>query len=424
MSRKFETAAIKGGYTAEPTSRSLAVPVYRTTAYQFNSTEQAANLFALKELGNIYTRLTNSTQAVLEERVAELEGGAASVAFASGTSAIFSTLVNIVSAGEEIVASSSLYGGTYTMLNNILPQFGIKTHFVDVTDPSSFEKAITDKTRVVYLETIGNPTLVFSDLEAIAEIAHKNNLPVVVDSTFTTPYLFNPLAHGADIVVHSLSKWINGHGTAIGGIVVDGASFNWAQEKFRLYNEPDGSYHGVRWAHDLGDLNPVAFAIRLRTVPLRNLGGCISPDNAWFALQGLETLALRMERHSENALAVAKHLEAHPAVSWVSYPGLASDSSHATAAKYLKKGFGGMVVFGLKDGADAGIKFIDNLKLFAHVANVGDAKSLAIHPASTTHSQLTAEQQKAGGITPELVRLSIGLENINDILEDLNQALA
>lgn len=423
MSRKFETAAIKGGYTAEPTSRSLAVPVYRTTAYQFNSTEQAANLFALKELGNIYTRLTNSTQAVLEERVAELEGGAASVAFASGTSAIFSTLVNIVSAGEEIVASSSLYGGTYTMLNNILPQFGIKTNFVDVTDPASFENAINDKTRVVYLETIGNPALVVSDLEAIADVAHKNNLPVVVDSTFTTPYLLNPLAHGADIVVHSLSKWINGHGTAIGGIVVDGASFNWAQEKFKLYNDPDGSYHGVRWAHDLGDLNPVAFAIRLRTVPLRNLGGCISPDNAWFALQGLETLALRMERHSENALAVARHLEAHPAVAWVSYPGLPSHSSYDVSAKYLKKGFGGMVVFGLKDGAEAGIKFIDNLKLFAHVANVGDAKSLAIHPASTTHSQLTEEQQKAGGISPELVRLSIGLENIEDILADLDQAL-
>lgn len=423
MSRKFETAAIKGGYEVEPASRSLAVPLYRTTAYQFNSTEQAANLFALKELGNIYTRLTNSTQAVLEERIAELEGGAASVAFASGTSAIFSTLVNILSAGEEIVASSSLYGGTYTMLNNILPQFGIKTSFVDVSDPRNFANAINDKTRVVYLETIGNPTLVVSDLEAIAEIAHENGLPVVVDSTFTTPYLFNPLAHGADIVVHSLSKWINGHGTAIGGIVVDGASFNWKQEKFKLFNEPDGSYHGVRWAHDLGDLSPVAFAIRLRTVPLRNLGACISPDNAWYALQGLETLALRMERHSENALAVAKHLEAHPAVSWVSYPGLPSHSSYETSSKYLKKGFGGMVVFGLKDGADAGIKFIDQLKLFAHVANVGDAKSLAIHPASTTHSQLTEEQQKAGGISPELVRLSIGLENIDDILADLDQAL-
>jgi len=423
MSKKFETAAIRAGYTPEPTSRSLAVPVYRTTAYQFNDTEQAANLFALKELGNIYTRLTNSTQGILEDRVTELEKGAASVAFASGTSAIFSTIVNILSQGEEIVASSSLYGGTYTMFNNILPQFGIRTQFVDVTSPQAFEEAINEKTRAVYLETIGNPALVVADLEAIAAVAHKHGLPLIVDATFSTPYLLNALEHGADIVINSLSKWINGHGTAIGGIVTDGGKFDWSQDKFKLYNEPDGSYHGVRWAQDIGDLIPVAFAVRLRTVPLRNLGGCISPDNAWHFLQGLETLALRMRKHSENALAVAQFLEKHPKVSWVNYPGLSSHPSYAAAQKYLKKGFGGMVVFGLDGGAAEGAAFINKLQLFSHVANVGDAKSLAIHPASTTHSQLDEEQQRSGGIKPELIRLSIGLEDIEDILEDLNQAI-
>lgn len=420
---KFETQAIRSGYTVEPSSRSLAVPIYRTTAYQFNSTLQASDLFALKELGNIYTRLNNSTQGILEDRITELEGGAAAVAFTSGTSAIFSTFVNILSQGEHIVAASNLYGGTYTMLNNILPQFGITTTFVDVKDPASFSQAIKDNTRAVYVESIGNPALDVSDLEAISEVAHKAGLPLIVDATFTTPYLLKALEHGADIVVHSLSKWINGHGTAIGGIAVDSGKFDWTNPKFKLYNEPDGSYHDIRWAQDLGPLSPVAFAIRLRTVPLRNLGACISPDNAWIFLQGLETLALRMERHSVNALKVAEYLEKHPKVSWVRYPGLPGDPSYSVAKKYLKKGFGGMVVFGLKGGVESGTGFINNLKLFSHVANVGDAKSLAIHPASTTHSQLTEEQQKAGGITPELVRLSIGLENIDDILDDLKQAI-
>lgn len=423
MSRKFETAAIRAGYNVEPSSRSLAVPIYRTTAYQFNDTEQAANLFALKELGNIYTRLTNSTQGVLEDRIAELEGAATSLAFASGTSAIFSTVVNILSQGENIVSASNLYGGTFTMFNNILPQFGITAKFVDVNKPEAFKAAIDENTRAVYIETIGNPALDVADIEAIAKVAHDAELPLIVDATFTTPYLLRPIEHGADIVIHSLSKWINGHGTAIGGIVSDAGKFNWANPKFKLYNEPDGSYHGVRWAQDIGDLTAVAFAIRLRTVPLRNLGAAISPDNAWHFLQGLETLSLRLERHSENALKVAQYLEKHPKVSWVKYPGLESHPNHDVAKKYLKKGFGGMVVFGLKGGAQEGAAFIDKLELFSHVANVGDAKSLAIHPASTTHSQLTEEQQAAGGITPELIRLSVGLENIDDLLADLEKAI-
>lgn len=420
---KFETKQIRAGYEVDPTSRSLAAPIYRSTAYQFNDTEQAVNLFALKELGNIYTRLTNTTVGVLEQRITELEGGAASVAFASGTAAIFNTIINIVSQGEEIVAASNLYGGTYTQLDNILPQFGIKTNFVSYDDLDGFKNAINDKTRIVYVETIGNPGLDVIDIEAIAKIAHDAGLPLVVDATFSTPYLFNPIAHGADIVIHSLSKWINGHGTAIGGIVVDSGKFDWTNDKFKLYNEPDASYHGVRWAHDIGDLCPVAFAIRLRTVPLRNLGACLSPDNAWFFLQGLETLSIRLQKHSENALAVANFLEANPNVEWVKYPGLESHKDHELAKKYYQKGFGGMVVFGIKGGKEAGQKFIDSLELLSHVANVGDAKSLAIHPASTTHSQLSEQQQIEAGLQPELIRLSIGLENVDDIIADIRQAL-
>jgi O-acetylhomoserine (thiol)-lyase len=353
-----------------------------------------------------------------------LENGAASVAFASGTSAIFSTVVNILSHGENIVSSSNLYGGTFTMFNNILPQFGITAKFCDVNDLDAFKSSIDKKTRLIYTETIGNPALDVANIEKLSKIAHEASIPLVVDATFTTPYLFNAINQGADIVINSLSKWINGHGTAIGGIVTDAGTFNFATPEFKLFNEPDGSYHGVRWAHDLGDLNKVAFAIRLRTVPLRNLGAAISPDSAWHFLQGLETLALRMKKHSENALKVAEYLENHPKISWVKYPGLKSHPNHELAVKYLKKGFGGMVVAGLKDGKEAGIKFIDNLKLINHVANVGDAKSLAIHPSSTTHSQLTEEQQASGGITPELIRLSIGIENIDDIIEDLAQALS
>lgn len=309
------------------------------------------------------------------------------------------------------------------MFNDILPQFGIKCRLVDPKDPENFKKAISPKTKAIYVETIGNPGLDVVDFDAIGKIAKEANIPFIVDSTFTTPYLFNPLKHGANIVVHSLTKWIGGHGTGIGGIVVDGGNFNWKDPKFRLYNEPEASYHDLRFAHDLGDANPLAFIMRLRLVPLRNLGACLAPDNGWLFLQGLETLSLRMERHSENALKVAEYLKNHPKVEWVKYPGLKSDSSYKTASKYFTKGFGGMVVFGIKGGAEAGKKFMENLKIFSILANVGDAKSLVIHPATTTHSQLTEKQQIESGIAPELVRLSIGIENIDDIIADIENAI-
>jgi len=424
MAFNFETKAIHSGYEPDATTNSRAVPLYRTSAYVFNDTEHAANLFALKELGNIYTRIMNPTQDALERRIADLEGGAAALALSSGTSAIFYTIINICKQGDEVVAASNLYGGTYTQFNNILPQFGIKTNFVDVKDLSSFESAINDKTRVIFIETIGNPTLDVADIEGISEIAKKHNLPLVVDATFSTPYLQRPIEHGANIVIHSLTKWIGGQGTGIGGVVIDAGNFDWTDPKFELFNEPEASYNNLRFAHDLGPLNPVAFVLRMRVVPLRNLGACISPDNAWLFLQGLETLALRMERHCENTLKVAQFLESHDKVAWVKYPGLQSDPNHELAKKYLPKGQGSVLVFGHKDGRDAAEKFINNLELFSHVANVGDAKSLAIHPASTTHSQLSDDDQlAAGGLTPDLVRLSIGIEHIDDIIADLEQAL-
>jgi len=421
---KFETQCLHAGQQPDPATTARAVPVHRTSSYVFNSTEHAANLFALKELGNIYTRIMNPTQDVLEQRVAALEGGAAALALASGTSAVYYTIINICEAGNEIVSATNLYGGTYTMFDCILPQFGIQVNFADARDPKSFAKAITEKTRALYIETIGNPVLEFTDISAVAEIAHSHNLPLVVDATFTTPYLLKSIAYGADIVVNSLTKWMGGHGTGIGGIVVDSGKFNWQDPKFKLFNEPDPSYHDIRYAHDLGDMNPIAFALRMRLVPLRNLGACISPDNAWMFLQGLETLPLRMQRHCENALEVARFLKDHPKVEWVRYPGLEDDPTYPVASKYLKNGFGGMVVFGIQGGLEAGQKFVDSLKLFSLLANVGDAKSLVIHPASTTHSQLSEEQQKAGGLTPDLVRLSIGLEHIDDIKNDLEQAFA
>jgi O-acetylhomoserine (thiol)-lyase len=421
---KLETICLHGGAAPDPVTLSRAVPLHRTSSYVFRDTEHAANLFGLRELGNIYTRLMNPTHDVLEKRVAELEGGAAALALASGTSAIFYTVINLCAAGDEIVSANNLYGGTFTQFNDILPQFGIKVHFVDPKNPENFAKAITPKTKLLFCETVSNPGLDVADLEAIAAIAHKNGLPLVVDATFSTPYLTRPVDHGADIVVHSLTKWMGGHGTAIGGIVVDSGKFNWNSEKFPLMTQPDASYHGVRWATDIGPLCPVAFAIRMRVIPLRNLGACISPDNAWMFLQGIETLPLRMERHCENALAVAKHLKNHPKVEWVRFPGLPDDPNFELNKKYLHGKGGSMVVFGIKGGNAAGTKFIESLKLFSHLANVGDAKSLAIHPATTTHSQLTPEQQAAGGITPELVRLSVGIEHIDDILADLDQALA
>ena len=419
---KFETTALHAGQSVDGT-KSRGVPLYRTSAYLFDSAQHAQDLFGLKELGNIYTRLGNPTQDVLEQRLAQLEGGQAALALASGTNAIFYTMINICDRGDEIVSSGGLYGGTYTMFDAILPQFGITTRFGDVNDPESFRPLITDKTRVLFVESVGNPTLDLADIEAFSAIAREFEIPLVVDSTFTTPYLLRPLEHGANIVVHSLTKWIGGHGTALGGIVVDGANFDWTNEKFSLYNKPDGGYHDLRFAHDLGELNPLAFIMRMRTVPLRNLGGCISPDNCWMFLQGLETLALRMERHSENALRAAEFLEKHEQVDWVRYPGLKRDSQYKKAEKYLPSGAGGMVVFGIKGGREKGRDFIESLSLFSHVANVGDAKSLAIHPASTTHSQLSADALEAVGIGEELIRLSIGIENIEDILDDLDRAL-
>lgn len=421
----FETLALHGGQTVDPATLSRGVPVHRTSSYLFKDTEHAANLFALKELGNIYTRLMNPTHDVLEKRVSLLEGGAASVAVASGTAAIFNTIINLASAGDEIVSANNLYGGSYTMFDAILPKFGMTVKFVNPLDPQNFGKAITSKTRAIYIETIGNPVLDFTDVEAVAQIAHAHELPLIVDSTFTTPYLLRPIEYGADIVINSLTKWLGGHGTAIGGIVTDSGKFDWKGKKFDLYNEPDPNYHGLKWAHDLPEaLAPIAFALRLRTVPLRNLGACISPDNAWIFLQGIETLPLRMERHCSNARAVAEHLAKHPKVDWVRYPGLKNDPAYPVASKYLKKGFGGMVVFGIKGGKAAGGKFIDNLTLISHLANVGDAKSLALHPASTSHSQLSEAQQRESGLTPELVRLSIGLEHVEDILTDIDQALS
>ena len=427
LTMKIETTCLHGGHTPDPTTHARAVPIYRTSSFTFDSTEHAANLFALKELGNIYTRLMNPTTDVLEKRVALLEGAheLGGLGLASGTSAVFYAIINLAKAGDNIVSARNLYGGSYTQFNDILPALGIEVKFVDSQDPQAFAHAIDENTRALFCETVSNPALEVTDLEAVANVAHDNGLPLIVDSTFSTPYLTRPIEHGADIVVHSLTKWMGGHGAGIGGVVVDAGKFNWAGGKHPLYDEPDNSYHGLRWGHDLPDpLSPLAYILRMRTVPLRNLGACIAPDNAWFLLQGIETLPLRMERHCENALAVAKHLQAHDKVEWVRFPGLETDSEYEKNQKYIAGKGGSMVVFGIQGGAEAGQKFIEGLNLFSHLANVGDAKSLAIHPATTTHSQLSAEQQADGGITPELVRLSVGIENIDDILEDLDAALA
>ena len=424
---KLETLCLHGGQQPDPTTQSRAVPVSRTTAYQFKNTEHAANLFALKELGNIYTRLMNPTTDVLEKRVALLEGAheMAGLGIASGTSAIFYAVINLAQAGDNIVSARNLYGGTYTQFNDILPALGIKVKLVDSTNPENFAKAIDGKTRALFCETVSNPALEVTDLEAVAAIAKTHGIPLIVDATFSTPYLTRPLDHGADIVVHSLTKWFGGHGTGIGGIVVDSGRFPWGAGKHPLFDAPDTSYHGLRWGHDLpAPLAPLAYILRMRTVPLRNLGACIAPDNAWMFLQGIETLPLRMERHCQNALAVAEHLKAHKLVEWVRFPGLKDDPEYARNVKYLRGKGGSMVVFGIKGGREAGSKFINALKLHSHVANVGDAKSLAIHPATTTHSQLNEQQQLAGGIRPELVRLSVGIEHIEDITADLDQALS
>jgi O-acetylhomoserine (thiol)-lyase len=420
---RLETLCLHAGHTPDAETRSRAVPVYRTTSYVFDDSDHAARLFSLEQPGNIYTRIMNPTQEVLENRMAALEGGAGALALASGTSAIFYSIINIVRAGESVVSANNLYGGTITMFHDILPQFDIRVDLVDPRDPKNFEQAVTGETRAVFVEAIGNPGLDVADIEAVAQVAANHNLPLIVDATFATPYLLQPLAHGADIVVHSLTKWIGGHGTGIGGVVVDSGRFDWRDPKFSLYNSPDPSNFNLRFAHDLKESGAPPFITRMRLVPLRNLGACISPDNAWLFLQGLETLPLRMARHCENAMQVAQFLRSHPAVEWVRYPGLTDDPSHETACRYLKNGFGAMVVFGIRGGREAGRRFIDSLGLFSHLANVGDAKSLALHPASTTHSQLTVEQQAAGGLSPEMIRLSIGIEAAADILADLEQAL-
>jgi O-acetylhomoserine (thiol)-lyase len=420
----FETLALHAGQTTDETL-SRAVPLYRTSSYVFKNTEHAANLFALKELGNIYTRLQNPTTDVLEQRVSQLEGGAASVALASGTAAIFYSIITLAEAGDEIVSANNLYGGTYTQFDAILPKFGITVRFVDPKDPQNFETAITGKTKALYIETIGNPVLDYTDVKAVAGIAHRHGLPLIVDGTFTTPYLLRSIELGADIVVNSLTKWLGGHGTAIGGIITDAGTFKWNAGRHPLFTEPDNNYHGLRWAKDLPEpLAPIAFALRVRTVPLRNLGAAIAPDNSWLFLQGIETLPVRMIKHGENALKIAEHLKKHPKVAWVRYPGLKGDPSYSLAARDLKNGFGGMVVFGIKGGYDAAIKVIDNIQLFSHLANVGDAKSLILHPASTSHSQLSEEQQRESGLTPDLIRLSIGLEHIDDLIMALDDALA
>lgn len=424
MSYKPETLAVHAGQIPDPTTLARAVPVYRTTAYNFKSAKHGADLFALKESGNIYARLMNPTNDVLEKRLAALEGGAAALTVSSGTAAIAFTILNILRAGDELVSANNLYGGTYTQFDAILPQYGIKTNFTKVNDFAAVESAINERTRAIYIEVVGNPALEVADIDEYSKIAKRHHLPLIVDSTFTPPTLLRPIDFGADIVIHSLSKWIGGHGTAIGGAVIDSGKFDWSDPKFALYNEPDGGYHGLRFAHDLGDLNPLAFILRLRTVGLRNLGPTLAPDAAWIFLQGIESLPLRIARHSENALKVAQYLKSHPNVAWVRYPGLESDESYPIAKKYLKNGFGGMVVFGPKGGYEKAVKIVDNIKLFSNLANVGDAKSLILHPASTSHSQMSEADQIASGLTPDLVRLSIGIEHIDDIIAALDEVLA
>lgn len=417
----FETLAIHAGQQIDPTTNARAVPLYQTTSYGFRDTEHAANLFGLKEFGNIYTRLMNPTTDVFEQRIAALEGGAGALATASGQAAITFSLLNIAGAGDEIVSSASLYGGTYNLFSTTLPKLGLNVKFVDSSDPENFRAAITDKTKALYAETIGNPQGNVLDIEAVAAIAHEHQIPLIVDNTFPSPYLLRPIEHGADIVVHSATKFIGGHGTSIGGVIVDSGKFDWkASGKFPGLTEPDPSYHGVVYTEAVG---PIAYIIKARVQLLRDLGATISPFNSWLLLQGLETLHLRVERHSSNALAVAEYLEKHEDVQWVSYAGLPSHPSYELAQKYLPKGQGAILTFGIKGGLEAGRKLIENVKLFSHLANVGDSKSLIIHPASTTHQQLSEEEQRAAGVNPELIRLSVGTENIQDILHDLEQAI-
>jgi O-acetylhomoserine (thiol)-lyase len=414
------TIALHGGHTPDAASKARAVPIYQTTSYVFDSADHAANVFALKEPGNIYSRITNPTTAVLEDRLAQLDGGVGALAVASGQSAITLSVLNIARSGQNIVSTRGLYGGTYNLFRHTLPRFGIETRFVDSSNPDEVESAIDANTRLVYTESIGNPKNNVDDFRAIADAAHRHGVPFVVDNT-VSPFIFRPFDHGADIIVYSLTKFIGGHGTSIGGAIVDGGNFDWAGAgRFPDFVDPDPSYHGVSYTGAFGKL---AFILKARVQGLRDLGAALSPFNSFQLLQGLETLPLRIERHSTNALAVAQWLEKNPAISWVSYPGLTSHPAHKLAAKYLSGGYGGVVTFGLKGGVEAGRKLIDSVQLFSLLANVGDAKSLIIHPASTTHQQLSAQDQVASGVTPELVRISVGIEHIDDIIADLDQAI-
>ncbi len=424
---KPETIALHGGQKPDPTTNARAVPIYQTTSYVFNDTAHAARLFGLQEFGNIYTRIMNPTTDVFEQRVAQLEGGSGALAMASGQAAETLSLLNIARAGDEILSSASLYGGTYNLFHYTFPKMGIEVKFVDPKDPESFRKALTKKTKAIFAESVGNPKLDTLDFAAISKVAHDAGIPLVVDNTMPTPFLLRPFDHGADIVIHSATKFIGGHGTSIGGIVVDSGKFDWGNGNFPEFTSPDPSYHGLKYWEVFGNfpgLGNVAFIIKLRVQLLRDLGPALSPFNAFQFLLGLETLHLRMERHSTNTLAVARFLEKHPNVSWVNYPGLPSHPSHDLAKKYHHRGlYGAILGFGIKGGMEAGKKFIESLKLFSHLANIGDAKSLVIHPASTTHQQLTKAEQLATGVTDDFVRLSVGIENIDDITGDLDQAL-
>ncbi|MBH5318167.1 homocysteine synthase [Paenibacillus sp. GSMTC-2017] len=418
----LDTLSVHGGQSIDPTTLSRAVPIYQTTSYGFRDTDHAANLFSLQEFGNIYTRIMNPTTDVLEKRVAELEGAPAALAVASGQAAITYSILNIAGTGDEIVSATSLYGGTYNLFSTTLPKLGIKVNFVDPSDPNNFRAAITDKTKALYAETIGNPRGDVIDIAAVAAIAHEHGIPFIVDNTFPSPYLSRPIEHGADIVVHSATKFIGGHGTSIGGIIVDSGKFDWkASGKFPGLTEPDPSYNGVVYTDAVG---PIAYIIKARVQLLRDMGASLSPFNSFLLLQGLETLHLRMERHSSNALAVAQYLEKHEAVEWVSYPGLPSHSSYKNAQKYLPNGSGAILTFGIKGGVEAGKRLINSVKLLSHLANVGDSKSLIIHPASTTHQQLSPDEQVGAGVAPGMLRVSVGTEGVVDIIADLEQAIA
>lgn len=421
----LSTLCLHAGQAADPTTGARAVPIYQTTSYVFQSSEHAANLFALKEFGNIYTRIMNPTTDVFEQRMAQIEGGSGALAVASGQAASTLALLSITQVGDEIVSADNLYGGTYQLFHYTMPKLGRTVKFVDSGDPEAFRKAITPKTRAVFLETVGNPKLDVPDFGAISAIAHEAGIPLMVDNTVGVG-LVRPLEHGADIIVDSATKYIGGHGTSIGGVIIDGGKFNWGSGKFPEFTEPDPSYHGLVYWDVFGDfpgLGNVAFILKTRVQLLRDLGPALSPFNSFLLLQGLETLPLRQERHSKNAMEIARFLKDHPLVEWVTYPGLSDDPNHAMAARYMKKGFGGLVGFGIRGGLEAGRKFINAVKLFSHLANIGDAKSLVIHPASTTHQQLTAEEQAKTGVTPDYVRLSVGIEDVADLKADIEQAL-